>query len=383
MKYNALGKTGLLVSEVGLGCEFLQGKSEAVVRAVLDAVLAKGVNIIDVFMSEPEVRTNIGKALAGRRDQVYIQGHLCAVWKNGQYGRSRDPEEVRFFFEDLLTRLQTDYIDLGMIHFIDSEEEYRAIFETGLIDQILELKKQGKIRHLGFSSHDPQVALKVVRTGLVEAMLFSINAAYDLLPPEVKLPCKLDADSFTRDGTAAFNPARAALYDACAAAGVGITVMKTLGAGRLLSADSSPFGVALSVPQCIQYVLSRPAVASAMVGMQTVEEVEQALAFEDATEEERDFSGIFAAASQFTMAGKCMYCNHCLPCPQGLDIAAIHKYLDLATAAEAVPDTVRAHYEALDRHAGDCIGCRGCESRCPFDVKTVEAMAEAKALFGY
>ena len=70
MKYNALGKTGLLVSEVGLGCEFLQGKSEAVVREVLDAALAKGVNIIDVFMSEPEVRTNIGKALAGRRDQV-------------------------------------------------------------------------------------------------------------------------------------------------------------------------------------------------------------------------------------------------------------------------------------------------------------------------
>ena len=69
MKTRTLGRCGLMASEVGLGCEHLQGLPYEQVKSVIDAALAGGVNIMDVFMSEPEVRSNIGKALKGRREQ--------------------------------------------------------------------------------------------------------------------------------------------------------------------------------------------------------------------------------------------------------------------------------------------------------------------------
>ena len=80
-----------------------------------------GLTILDCWMSEPNVRSNIGLAIKGRREKWIIQGHIGSTWENGQYVRTRDLTKVKPAFEDLLTRLQTDYIDLGMIHFIDTE----------------------------------------------------------------------------------------------------------------------------------------------------------------------------------------------------------------------------------------------------------------------
>ena len=54
-----------------------------------------------------------------------IQGHLCTVYEDEQYTRTRDIEKTKRSFEDLLHRLQTDYIDVGMIHYVDSEEDSR------------------------------------------------------------------------------------------------------------------------------------------------------------------------------------------------------------------------------------------------------------------
>jgi predicted aldo/keto reductase-like oxidoreductase len=76
-----------------------------------------------------------------------------------------------------------------------------------------------------------------------------------------------------------------------------------------------------------------------------------------------------------------MYCNHCLPCPAGIDIAYVNRYLD-AGRQQGATGTIRAHYEALAAHAGDCVSCGACEGRCPFGVPVRERMAEAKALFG-
>lgn len=75
----------MTVSEISLGCEHLQGKSYDTVKSVIDAALEEGINYLDVFMSEPNVRTNIGRALEGRRDSVMIQGHIGACWVDGQY----------------------------------------------------------------------------------------------------------------------------------------------------------------------------------------------------------------------------------------------------------------------------------------------------------
>ena len=98
MKQRVLGRTGIKVSEIGLGCEHLQGATPETVNAVVDAALECGISIFDVFMSEPQVRTNLGNALKGRRERVCLQGHIGAAWVDGQYERTNDLEKCRFFF---------------------------------------------------------------------------------------------------------------------------------------------------------------------------------------------------------------------------------------------------------------------------------------------
>ena len=88
--------------------------------------------------------------------------------------------------------LQTDYIDLGMIHYVDSEEEWEQIQHSDYLDYVMELKEKGIIHHIGMSSHNPKVALKAADSGYVEMILFSINPAFDMLPAQWKtslIPC--------------------------------------------------------------------------------------------------------------------------------------------------------------------------------------------------
>ena len=382
MHYRKLGRSDLRVSEIGLGCEHLQGQSPDAVEAVVNAAIAQGVNFLDIFMSEPNVRTDIGRALAGRRDSVILQGHIGAGWIDGQYCRTRSVESCQYFFEDFMTRLRTDYVDVGMLHFVDTQDDYAKVFQSDILTYAQRLKETGVIKAIGMSSHDPVAALQAVRTGCIDVLMFSVNPAYDLLPENTEIDDLFKSESFQSQDLLGINPVRDELYKTCEAEGCAITVMKSLGAGALLHADSSPFGVALTVPQCVHYCLTRPAVASVLVGARTPEEVIAAAAYETASDQERDYSVLLSSTPTYSLKGKCMYCNHCLPCPSHLDIAQINKYLDLAKIQQSTPDTVRAHYQALERHAGDCVQCGLCEQNCPFAVPVRERMQAAQDLFG-
>ena len=382
MHYRKLGRTGLDVSEIGLGCEHLQGLNPEAVEAVVEAAITQGVNFLDIFMSEPNVRTNVGRALAGRRDGVILQGHIGAGWVDGQYCRTRSLDVCQYFFDDFMTRLQTDYVDVGMLHFVDTQDDYEKVFLSDILPYAQRLKESGVIKAIGMSSHDPVAALQAVRTGCIDVLMFSVNPAYDLLPEDTEIDGLFKAESFQNKELLGINPIREELYKTCEAEGCAITVMKSLGAGALLRADASPFGVALTVPQCVHYCLTRPAVASVLVGAKTPEEVLAAVAYETASDEDRDYSVLLSSTPTYSLTGKCMYCNHCLPCPAHLDIAQIQKYLDLARLQQTVPETVRAHYQALERHAGDCIQCGSCEQNCPFAVAVRERMQAAHDLFG-
>ena len=381
MNLRPLGRSGLVVSEVGLGCEHLEGKDLAVIRSVVDAALAGGVNILDIFMPEPEVRANLGIALKGKRDRVLLQGHIGAGWVDGQYCRTRDPELVPHFFEDFMTRLQTDYVDIGMLHFVDTQADLDAVLKSGMLDYACDLKARGMIRATGFSSHDPLVALQLVKTGKMDVLMFSLNPAFDTLPAEMDIDGLFNPESYQRESFSLV-PVRQALYQTCEAMGVGITAMKALSAGALLSANRSPYAEAMTVSQCIHYALTRPAVASVLVGCKTADEVEQALAYATADAQARDYAPVLANAPMFSLKGKCMYCNHCLPCPSHIDIAAVNKYLDLALLSGKATDTVAAHYAALEQQASACGQCGQCEERCPFDVPIRQRMEQAVEVFG-
>ncbi len=382
MEYRALGKTGMSVSEVGLGCEHLQGKSRETVERVVHAALDGGVNVLDVFMSEPQVRTDIGAALRGRRDKVILQGHIGSIWRDGQYERSRDIDLCQTFIADFLQRLETDYIDIGMIHFVDTLDDLDIVENGPVLAYARRLKEQGVIRAIGMSSHDPVTARRAVEAGWLDVLMFSVNPAYDLLPEDTNIDSYFVTDTWLRNELSGINPRRAALYEACLANGVGITVMKTFGAGFLFNPGLSPFGRAFTPAQLIHYALSRPAVASALIGCQTPEEVQTALAYEGASAQERDYAEALAGTEQFSSTHQCVYCNHCHPCPVGIDVASVNKCLDTLRTGMAAQDAVRARYAALDAHAGDCLACGACEERCPFGVDVINRMHEAAEVFG-
>ena len=379
MKYRKLGTTGLEVSEIGLGAEWLERHNEKEVKEIIDCCESYGINILDCWMSEPNVRTNIGKAIRGKRERWIIQGHIGSTWQNGQYVHTRDLAKVEEAFSDLLTRLGTDYIDLGMIHFVDEETEFHKIMEGEFLAYVKEKKKQGIIRHIGMSTHNPKVAKLAALSGVVEMILFSINPAFDLLPASEDLNTYF-ADSYAEDLNG-IDPERAELYQVCEQRGIGITVMKGYAGGRLFSPQTSPFGVALTPVQCIHYALTRPGVASILAGYDSTEHVTQAVAYETATSKEKDYASVLAHAPHHAYTGQCTYCGHCAPCPAGIDVAMVNKLYDLATMQEEVPSTIKAHYESLSAGAKDCIACGGCEVRCPFDVPVVERMKRATVLF--
>ena len=379
MNYRKLGKTGLSVSEIGLGGEWLERHNTEECAAVISRAKEAGINILDCWMSEPNVRTNIGKAIAGDRERWIIQGHIGSTWQDGQYVRTRDAEKCREAFQDLLSRLGTEYIDLGMIHYVDEAKDWDALEGSPYLDYVRELKAAGTIRHIGLSTHNPLIAKRAAESGFVEMILFSVNPAFDLMPPTENID-NYFAPEYAEE-LAGIDPVRAELYRLCEEREVGITVMKGYAGGRLFDAERSPFGVALTPVQCLHYCLTRPGVCSVMVGFDTPEQVDAAVAYETASSRERDYATVLAAAPRHSFSGQCTYCGHCKPCPMDIDIAMVNKLYDLAVMQPAVPASVREHYLALGSRADACIGCRSCEERCPFSVPVAERMEKAAALF--
>lgn len=380
MIYRPIGKTGMSASIIGLGAEHLDNRPYEVCEEVIDAALEHGINIIDVFMPGTPVRENISKALKGRRDKVLIQGHVGSVDIREQYDRTRDVATCRKYFENLLRSFNTDYIDLGMMFFIDTEEDFKGAFETEYITYVQKLKEEGKIRAIGASSHDPEMAARIVETGTIELLMFSTNLAYDMLPSDIYIPSVI-GDNLDNVVFKGIDPKRAHLYELCENRGVAITTMKTLGAGKLLSPDFSPFSQPLTVGQCIHYALTRPAVVSTLIGCKTREEVEEAVNYLNLSDEEKDYSQV-VKSYKGTLDAKCMYCNHCLPCPSQIDIAAITRLLDIGSLDKMnIPTKIQEQYNSSLHKASECIACGNCEDRCPFGVKVIENMEEAANLF--
>ncbi|MCR4659245.1 MAG: aldo/keto reductase [Bacteroidales bacterium] len=381
MNYRTLGSTEIRVGEIGIGCGAFGKLDSAASKELLGYAMDHGVNYIDIYDADPKVRSNIGYAIEGRRNDIVIQGHIGCYWNGESYVRTRDVEKCREGFEDLLQRLGTDHIEVGMMHIFDSEEEWDSIQGTDYIAYVQQLKAEGKIGHIGISSHNVNVALKAAKSGLVEVIMFSLNPAFDRVEAGVNV---WDPANYKKM-LPGIDPVRMELYDYCASHNIAITVMKVFGGGgKLLDAQTSPFGVALTPSQCIAYSLAKPCVAVAICGADNIEELEADLHYLKATDEEKDYlQALNPATAMAATSTGCTYCRHCAPCPAGIDIARVNELLDKAEQAGGVNDELAAQYKQLQRHAGDCIECAQCEGRCPFDVPVRERMKKAVATFGY
>lgn len=382
MQYRILGKTGIKVSEVGMGCEGFEGKSFDECEKLLDYAIENNINFLDLYTSNPEVRRNLGNALKKYpRDSFVIQGHLCTTWKDGQYCRTRNMQEIIPSFEQILTLMQIDYVDIGMVHYVDDKNDYDTVMNNGIIEYAKQLKQKGIIKSIGISTHNTDIALLAAQSGIIEVIMFSINPAYDMLPANEDVNIFFEESTYDRvyEG---IDPKRDQLYQICQNKGIALTVMKPFAGGLLLDDKQSPFGKAMTPIQCISYCLDRPGVASVLGGMASIEQIKQAVDYCTASDKQRDYSEILANAPKSSFSGHCMYCGHCAPCTVKIDIASVNKYLDLAIAQGFIPETVQNHYDLLEHHASECIKCGRCIKNCPFVTNIIEKMEQAEQLFG-
>ncbi len=364
MEYRQLprGNSNEKFSVLGLGMGGIQHTPPAEIEAIISKAIDSGINFFDLCAGGA-VYEPFGRAIRGRREKVFLQVHFGAVYdEKGEYGWCRDFETIKKTFAWELETLGTDYADFGFLHCVDEIEDFEKLNEIGLVDYLKELKARGTVRHIGFSTHTPAVANRILDTGLADMMMFSLNPAYDFEK----------GDDYGIGSTGE----RRELLARAQRQGVGISVMKPFFAGQLLSAEHSPFGTALTHTQCLQYALDRPGVLTAVPGVQTMEHLDTLLKFLTATPEEKDYSRI-ASFTADKIAGTCVYCNHCQPCPAGIDIGLVNKYYDLALAGDKIAAN---HYDKVAVKASACLSCGHCDSRCPFGVGQSERM---KAIAGY
>lgn len=380
MNYRKLGNTDLLVSEISLGCEGLCSMSEGEICDFIDYAEHEGINCIDLYTPNPKVRKALSKAIFGKRDKFILQSHICTIWENDQYSRIREINKVKSSFKTMLEELATDYIDIGMIHYVDSIEDLNNILNGEISTFVKDLKNKGIIKYIGMSSHNPDTAIKAINEGLIDVLMFSVNPCYDLLPANEDVEELWNPKNYEKN-LLNMEPKRKELYELCLKKGIGITVMKAFGGGDLLNKELSPAKMSLTPVQCIHYALTRPGVACVMSGARNIEELKQSLYYEYATDDEKDYAIALSEFPKMNWEGHCMYCTHCAPCPKGIDVALITKFLNIVNAQNFIPETIQNHYDNLKHKAKECIQCSLCMKRCPFKVNVIENMMKAKALF--
>ena len=375
MNQRTLGRTGLSISEIGLGTEFLLGLPQDTAVSVIHEAIDRGVNYIDMFWAQPEFRDNMSAAFRGRRGGVFITAHLGSTLHDGQYAVSRDTKVCTDFLHDYLTRMETDCVDVLFVHNCNSAEDYdTASSPGGLIELARSFVKKGKARFVGLSCHNVVTALCAIESGAIDVLMFPVNLASYAVPGKEKL------------------------LPACAKHSVGLVAMKVYGGGSLLRDKSvveledyqmgrqempgAPSHYKLTAEitpvKCMAYVLDRPQIGAAVAGCKSIEELDDALRYYDATDEEKDYAPILPAFADFS-TGECVYCNHCVPCPSKIDIGRTTSLLE--QGRRELTDEIRASYAELRTNASDCIACGQCSSRCPFGVDVIRKMEEAVALF--
>jgi predicted aldo/keto reductase-like oxidoreductase len=365
MNFRTLGRTGIKVSEIGIGTEHLNGKSEKTVISVIRTAVDANINYLDIVFAFKEYRENIGKALIGIRQKTILAGHISCAETNGHYRLSRDVKENEQLFNSLLKSLGTDYVDIVMIQMVNEVNELEDISEPlGLLELAEKFRSEGKARAIGISGHKTSAMLKAIGIGSVDVIMFPINIAWD------------------------FAPGRTQIFEEVNKRNLGLVAMKVFGGGRVFQNERK-----ITPVQCINYALSRSEVSTVIPGVKNIKELSSVLKYEKANDEEKDFTKILESAKE-ELYGNCVYCNHCLPCPQNIDIGRVIQELDkinlkdkykkiIAIRNFYYPGRVRitlSEFKKLSKDANKCFECGICMKRCPFGVEIIARMREAKKL---
>jgi predicted aldo/keto reductase-like oxidoreductase len=334
MKTTRLGKTELQVSRVGFGGIPIQRLTEDEAVEVVRRCLDLGITFLDTANAYTTSETRIGKAIAGRREQLII------ATKTG----ARDKQTALEHLENSLRCLRTDHVDLWQFHNVSSVEAYEEILgPSGAMEAAQEALGAGKVRHVGVTSHSMDMALKMVPTGLFETLQFPFNFVTNE-PADELLPLVEEHD-------------------------LGFIAMKPFAGGMLADAR-------LAIKYLLQFDAAVPDPGIEMAA--EIEEIVDIVAGPWAlTPQERQAMADFRAQAGTRFCRRCEYCQ---PCPQGVRISTI---MNLPSFEKRFPEErLSAGWVAEALLTGEnCIECGECEEKCPYHLPIREMIAEHVALY--
>ena len=375
MQYRKFKKIGSDVSLLGVGCMRLpqteDGKvNEAEAVDIIRTAIDKGVNYVDTayMYHNGESEKVLGKALKdGYREKVMLADKM-PIWL------AKDEEGMKNIFEEQLRRLDTDCIDMYLVHNVTVPVWKRAK-KLNLMPFLDEMKAQGKIKHIGFSFHDTFEFFKEV---------------IDEYPWEF---CQIQLNYMDTDHQAGVQGLNYA-----AEKGLGVIIMEPLKGGRLTDAVPPTVqklwdGAATKrtpAEWAFKWLANMPEVTLMLSGMSSMEQLSaniDTLSSSDISEltsDEKELINQVSDEYNRLIKYSCTGCKYCMPCPHKLEIPRIIGYYNDWNVYEQNPSTRMEYIDWLGDgfHASDCAGCHLCEEKCPQALPIVQAMKDAAEAFG-
>lgn len=333
MRYLALGSTDLTVSEFGFGCiPIIRFPTDDSVK-VLRHAFERGITFYDTANAYRDSEEKIGIAFSGLRDKVVL------ATKTLRRGGAGALEQL----ENSLRMLKTDHLDLYQLHQIAQEKDWQEVTGPGgALEAVLKAKAAGKVRHLGVTSHNLQMALKMVRSGLFDTIQFPFN--------------------LIEEG------ARDELLGATRELGMGFICMKPFGGGVIDNA-----AVAFKYLRSHQGVIPIP-------GFESCEQVDEIISLYSEVNviDEQDLRVMERYRSEL---GKrfCRRCEYCQPCPQGVMITPAMGYPIVASRMS--PSVAVEFCKVPMESVLLCTGCGACIERCPYELQIPEILRNNYALY--
>lgn len=335
MEYITLGKTGLRVSRMGFGGIPIQKVDASVTHALMERLAQRGVNYIDTARGYTVSEQFLGEALeGGLREKFVIATKSMACTKEAM---ARD-------IDISLKNLRTDYIDLYQIHNPSLAELEQVLAPGGALEALMEAKAAGKIRHLGLTAHMAAVFERALELDWVETVMFPYNIVE------------------TQDEE---------LMAKCREKNVGFICMKPMAGGALEDARLA-----------LRFIRQNENVSVVIPGMYDIREIDENLsAMEDISALTSDELAKIETIRKELGTQFCRRCNYCQPCTAGISISGIF-VLEGYLQRYGLGDWAQKRYDALNKKAGDCVGCGACEKRCPYQLPIRQMLARCKQEFG-
>lgn len=321
-----LGRTGITVEKNGFGCLPIQRVSMEEAGHLLRKAFDHGVRFFDTARAYSDSEEKIGRALHDVREQLFLATKTQA--KTGQ--------ELREQLDTSLRLLQTDYIDIYQFHF--AKRCIRPGDGSGLYEAALEAKRQGKIRHIGITTHRFEVALEAIESGLYETLQFPF--------------CYLA------------NEKDMAVVEACKKAGMGFIAMKALSGGLITNSAA-----AYAYLDQFDHVLP-------IWGVQRERELDEFLSYIDTPPVLTDELRAVIQQDRTQLQGEfCRGCGYCMPCPAGIEINNCARMSLMIRRAPTAAWTDEKGQERMHK-IKDCLNCGACKAKCPYGLDTPRLLQE-------